>query len=250
MFSTLTSSTIQNLNIYTFEINSTNASNTGVLAGNISNTSTISNINIEFGSITASSGNVGGIAGTISNTEISNASVNINITSNSQNGYTGGLVGVATGNSVISLSCTKGEISGSNHLGGFIGNADNVTITNSYTITNVFSNYNNLNDIEIGGFAGNIDTNSTINRTFMYGSVKSENGFGNVAVYAGKNNSPNLQNNYAWNVNNYKLIFTDIENNNGVTFLTTDEFVTEESFVNFDFTTTWILEETHYPIFR
>lgn len=84
----------------------------------------------------------------------------------------------------------------------------------------------------------------------MYGNIKSENKFGNVGVYAGVNNSTNLQNNYAWNVNNYKLIFTDIENNNGVTFLTTDEFVTEESFVNFDFTTTWILEETHYPIFR
>ena len=38
--------------------------------------------------------------------------------------------------------------------------------------------------------------------------------------------------------------------NNGVIFLTTDEFTTEESFANFDFTTTWILEETHYPIFR
>lgn len=250
LFSTLTSSTIQNLKIYTFEINSTNVSNTGVLAGNISNTSTISNINIEFGSITANSGNVGGIAGTVDNTTITNASVNINITSNSQNGYAGGLVGVATGNSSISLSCTDGVISGGNYLGGFVGSAENVTISDSYTITNVSSTYNNLNDSEIGGFAGYIGANSTINSTFMYGSIKSENKFGNVGVYAGINNSSNLQNNYAWNVNNYKLIFTDIENNNGVTFLTTDEFVTEESFVNFDFTTTWILEETHYPIFR
>ena len=250
LFSTLTNSTIQNLNIYTFKINSTNASNTGVIAGNISNTSTISNINVEFGSITANSGNVGGIAGAIDNTTITKSSVNINITSNFHNGYTGGLVGVATGNSSILLSCTDGVISGGNYLGGFVGSAENVTISDSYTITNVSSTYNNLNDSEIGGFAGNIEANSTINNTFMYGNIKSENKFGNVGVYAGVNNSTNLQNNYAWNVNNYKLIFTDIENNNGVTFLTTDEFVTEESFVNFDFTTTWILEETHYPIFR
>lgn len=250
LFSTLTNSIIQNFNVYTFEINSTNASNIGVLAGSISDTSTISNINIEFGTITANSGNIGGIAGTVSNTEISNTSVNIIINSTSQNGYSGGLVGVATGNSSISLSYTDGVISGSNYLGGFIGKAESVTISDSYTIANVSSTYNNLNDSIIGGFAGNIEASSTISNTFMYGSIKSENGFGNVGVYAGINNSSNLQNNYAWNVNNYKLIFTDIENNNGVTFLTTDEFVTEESFVNFDFTTTWILEETHYPIFR
>ena len=249
LFSTLTSSTIQNLNIYTFGINSTKALNTGVIAGTISNTSTISNINIEFGAIETNSGNVGGIAGTIDNTTITKSSVNINITSNSQNGYTGGLVGVAKGNSSISLSCTDGVISGNNYLGGFVGSAENVIISNSYTTTNVSSTYNNLNDSEIGGFAGNIGTNSTINNTFMYGSVKSENRLGNVGVYAGKNNSTNLQNNYAWNVNNYKLIFKDLDNTNGVNFLTTDEFVIETSFLDFDFIHIWTLAGTKYPIF-
>ena len=83
----------------------------------------------------------------------------------------------------------------------------------------------------------------------MYGSVKSENRLGNVGVYAGKNNSTNLQNNYAWNVNNYKLIFSGLDNTKGVNFLTTDEFVIETSFLDFDFIHIWTLAGTKYPIF-
>ncbi len=246
LFETLTNATINNLYISSFFINSQNALNTGALAGTIEN-SQVENIYIEFGIIEGGfSGNIGGLAGEIASAEISNVESNININSTSQNGFTGGLVGVATNGSNISLSFSSGEITGLNNIGGFIGNADSVNIQNSYTLSMVSSETNDASTSKIGGFAGNISTNSSISTSFMYGSVKSLNNMGNVGVFAGVNNSSNLQNNYAWNVNNYNIVF--IGNIDGVKFLTTDEFASQSEFVGFDFTNIWTLEDLTYPV--
>lgn len=248
LFSTLNNAHIQNLNIFTFKINSLNSLNTGVIAGETIG-SQVENIKIYYGSIISNSGNVGGIAGNISGTTIFNAQVDISIESTSINGYTGGVVGTANNSSTISQSFSSGDISAFNNVGGFIGNAQDVLIENSYTTTNVTGTTNDASTSVIGGFAGNIEQNSTIKTSFMYGAVKSQNSIANVGVFAGKNNSIFLENIYAWNINNFHIIFNDQVSQNGVTFITTDEFYSQTSFVNFDFNTIWTLENTNYPKF-
>ena len=247
LFEKLSNATIKNLEISSFLVTSQNASNTGTLAGKIES-SQIENITIDFGNITSDSGNIGGFAGEISATSISKITSHVNITTSSQNGFAGGLVGVATDGSNISLSFSSGEIKGFNNLGGFIGNALSVAVENSYTTSSVSGETNDASTSVIGGFAGNISANSSISTSFMYGSVESLNGLGNAGVFAGVNNSNNLQNNYAWNVNNYKIVF--IGNNNGVLFLSTTEFVNQSSFTGFDFTNIWTLENSNCPVIK
>lgn len=247
LFETLSNATIKNLEISSFLVTSQNASNTGALAGKIEN-SQIENVTVDFGEIAGNSGNIGGLAGEIVGTTISKIKSNVNITTSSQNGFAGGIVGVATGGSNISLSFSSGKIIGLNNLGGFVGNAENVAIQNSYTTSSVAGETNDASTSAIGGFAGNISANSSISTSFMYGSVESLNGLGNVGVFAGVNNSSNLQNNYAWNVNNYKIVFSG--NNNGVSFLSTTEFAEQSSFAGFNFTDIWTLKNSSYPVFK
>ena len=247
LFETLSNATIKNLEISSFSFVSQNASNTGALAGKAIN-STIEDVTIDFGEIVVSSGNIGGLAGEITGTTISRIKSNVNISTSSQSGFAGGLIGVATGGSNISQSFSSGDITGLNNLGGFVGNAENATIENSYTTSSVAGKTNDASTSVIGGFAGNISANSSISTSFMYGSVESLNSLGNVGVFAGVNNSNNLQSNYAWNVNNYKIIFNG--NNNGTSFLSTTEFFEQSSFTGFDFIDVWTLENSNYPLFK
>ena len=247
LFEMLSGATIRNLEISSFLVASQNSLNTGALAGKIAN-SQIENVTVDFGEIAGNSGNIGGLAGEITGTTISKIKSNVNITTSSQNGFAGGIVGVATGGSNISLSFSSGEIIGLNNLGGFVGSAENVTIQNSYTTSSVAGETNDASTSVIGGFAGNISANSSISTSFMYGSVVSLNGLGNVGVFAGENNSSNLQNNYAWNVNNYKIVFSG--SGNGVSFLSTTDFAEQSSFAGFDFTDIWTLENSNYPLLK
>ncbi len=153
-----------------------------------------------------------------------------------------------SGGSNISLSFSSGKIIGLNNLGGFVGNAENVTIQNSYTTSSVAGETNDASTSFIGGFAGNISANSSISTSFMYGATMSVNGLGNVGVFAGENNSSNLQNNYAWNVNNYKIVFSG--NGDGVSFLSTTDFSIQSSFTGFDFMDIWTLENSNYPLLQ
>ena len=247
LFETLSNANVKNLEISSFLVASQNSSNTGALAGKIAN-SQIENVTLDFGEIVGDSGNIGGLAGEIAGTTISKTKSNVNITTSSQNGFAGGMVGVATGASTISLSFSSGKITGLNNLGGFVGNAENVAIQNSYTTSSVAGETNDASTSVIGGFAGNISANSSISTSFMYGSVESLNGLGNVGVFAGENNSSNLQNNYAWNVNNYKIVFSG--SGNGVSFLSTTDFAEQSSFAGFDFTDIWTLENSNYPLLK
>ena len=247
LFETLSNANVKNLEISSFLVTSQNASNTGALAGKIAN-SQIENVTVDFGEIAGNSGNIGVLAGEIAGTTISKIKSNVNITTSSQNGFAGGMVGVATGGSNISLSFSSGKITGLNNLGGFVGNAENVTIQNSYTTSSVAGENNDASTSVIGGFAGNISATSSISTSFMYGSVESLNGLGNVGVFAGENNSSNLQNNYAWNVNNYKIVFSG--SGNGVSFLSTTDFAEQSSFAGFDFTDIWTLENSNYPLLK
>ena len=63
----------------------------------------------------------------------------------------------------------------------------------------------------------------------------------NVGVFAGTNSSQNLQNNYAWNVNNYRLVFSGDVQDSQIKFLTTDEFASSSSFVDFQFGEVWTM---------
>ena len=240
LFTQLDGATFKNVNIYSFEITSKDADNTGVIAGEITN-STVENVNIYWGKISTSSGNAGAVAGTIKGTTINSVGAIVDIETSSQNGFSGILVGVATQNSLISKSYTDGKITGENNIGGFIGNAESVSIQDSYTTAKLNSTYSSATSSVIGGFAGAIGSDSSISRTFMFGSVKASNMLANVGVFAGTNSSQNLQNNYAWNVNNYRLVFSGDVQDSQIKFLTTDEFASSSSFVDFQFGEVWTI---------
>lgn len=249
LFATIENAEIKNLGVSVFEISTTSNEYIGVLVGEAVS-STISNCYVENGYI-ISNGTTGGLVGLANQTIVSKSYANVNITASfSQSSFfAGGLVGNATNETNIEECYSAGQINGQNNIGGFVGSLESSKVTNSFTTSKVISSYNNASDSAIGGFAGNVDQESSISLSFMHGNTYSSIGFGNLGSFIGKNQSSNLSYNYVWNVNNFKIIFNG-ENLNGITSLATDQFLSASNFAGFDFISIWGMSNESYPILR
>lgn len=243
IFESLTNAEISNLGISSFEITATSAGQVGALAAEASN-STILFVYADGGDIYAS-GVIGGLIGSISGTTISGSYASVSITG--QNSvFVGGFIGQALNTSSISQSYSGGNIVGLNNIGGFIGLAQDSSISNCYTTSAIVSSYNSAQDSSIGGFIGQ-SSGAVISNSFMHGSVKTS--LANAGVFIGYNSSSSLQNNYAWNVNNLRLVQRG-DQSQSISFLTTEQFLSASNFNGFDFISVWGMSKQSYPVLR
>jgi len=152
-------------------INQPSSTNKG-LFGSLEN-ATITNLGILNVDVTALN-RASALAGIINNSIISNCYS----TGSLQGGYAcGGLLGLAD-NSTVNSCYSSAEVSGSgNHVGGFLGRANNNTIINDcYSTGTLIGTYDH-----IGGFVGKIDENSTVINCYSIGNVTGVNNYGGFA---------------------------------------------------------------------
>ncbi|MCL2065506.1 MAG: T9SS type A sorting domain-containing protein [Candidatus Cloacimonetes bacterium] len=174
MFNTLSNSTIKNLNLEHINIAGTNA-NTGAVAGQAINNSSLENINT---SGFLSGLYAGGIVGALLNSTITNCSSSIS-PQRLSNSYIGGIASWAV-NSIIDGSSSSASveivnasdtIGNTQTLGGIVADIENSTISNSFSTGN-FS----TGSRPIGGIVATARNNSLIENCYSTGSV-STSGF-------------------------------------------------------------------------
>ncbi|WP_188459648.1 T9SS type A sorting domain-containing protein, partial [Psychroflexus planctonicus] len=175
-FGTLDNANISNLNFANATV--TGNSNVGVLAGIITNNSNIENISIQ-GSVTQNEElnleNIGGLAGAIGDSNLSDITIDINITSEgiqtggvagsvnnstlinlniagsiAGNNLTGGIVGIGENNTSIENASVTGTISGADFVGGIVGSADSTNLSENANEASV------TGTDQVGGIAGNL----------------------------------------------------------------------------------------------
>ncbi len=121
--------------------------------------------------VTTSGGETAGICGTASETNIYNVYNSGNVTANGSGSGTGGIIGLARNNSMISNAYNIAQIQASDNTGGIIGCMEaNGIIENSYNKTEVSGRAN------VSGIVGGIrlPENIKISRCYHYGSVEAE----------------------------------------------------------------------------
>lgn len=195
-------------------------------------------------------GYLGGIAGLMeSNTSIKNCyneGATLLKPNNCDYGYSGGITGCMKENTAIENCYNAGNITvnknncGRVFSGGIVGNAYSGSIKNTYNIMPV-AVYDN-NKTYAGGIAGDIN-NCDVMCCYNIGSVIAtdyDGGiFGTVA-------SSNVKSCYFLNLNNLSFgsSFDSVETRG----CTLDEMKNKETFENFDFDNTWIIDEKIYPL--
>lgn len=94
--------------------------------------------------------------------------------------YVGGLIGEIGGTATVSNSFAAVKVFGTEHAGGFIGNASDVTINDSYASGNVTS------DVSVGGFIGRAGTGVSVTDAYSTGNVSAS---GRIGGFLGTNTS-------------------------------------------------------------
>ncbi len=223
---------------------------------------TIKNLGIEIVNLTGNN-NVGGLVG-VNEGDIINCNVSGTIAGNEN---VGGLTGKQIGG-LISDSSATGEISGSRVLGGLVGDNQG-TIFKSYAQADVTGENN-----YIGGLIG-INLNTRVEDSYAIGPVTGEEYVGGLIGYA--NDTSYIKHTYSSGdifgtlyrggligfngdstQNNIVSSYWDIEGGyHGITGSaggdgkTTSEMVQEETFVGWDYTNTWNIEEGEtYPYLK
>ena len=177
---------------------------------------TMSGLNISGGSFSGLFGNING--GTVKNLEINNASVtstgnyngilagsvgastidNVHITGiSSVTGFnnTGGLVGYADGASIIKDSDSSANVTGSDYVGGFVGQ-NRAAISGSYATGDVSGSAPNA---WIGGFLGSNSATTIITNSYATGNVTAIGSFAQTGGFIGYNNGAGISSCYAAN---------------------------------------------------
>lgn len=234
-----------------------NGSHVGGLVGTNCNSGTISN-SYSTGSVQGNSYYTGGLAGSNIGGSISNSYSTCNVTGNNS---TGGLVGISyngtiknsystgsvTGNSstgglvghvwvdgIIVNSYSTGKVTGGDYTGGLVG-ASYGTITDSYSTGSVTGNN------YTGGLAGG--NYYTITNSYSTGEVKGNSYIGGLIGY---NNSGAVINSSYWNTQTSNLSISA-----GGIGKTTAQMKTKSTFVGWDFTNIWAIDEgKSYPYLR
>ncbi len=204
--------------------------------------------------------NVGGLIGSahggISNSyAIGNVDGDVEHSS-AGNDNLGGLVGYQYGGS-ISKSLALGNVSGTTKLGGLVGRFEGTSISQSYANGNVTGDYygdpsDEVGNYYIGGLVGY--AKGTVNESYASGVVK---GIEEDPVYTGcvvgyVNGSLSVSKSY-YDKSKCGLGVDGGENSVSVTGSpdkTTTEMQTQSTFVNWDFTDTWMIMENTYPFLQ
>lgn len=158
LFATVDNSTIKNLNIIVVGVNA-NAENAGALAGTVTSsdeitTSSIENVKVtyeDFGAVTIT--NFGGVVGYAEKTTISNVEViGLEVNSNANIAYAGGLVGVLKGSTELKNSTVNATIYGTTNVGGVVANnTGSIANINGSVVVNII---NATSDAMAGGVVG------------------------------------------------------------------------------------------------
>lgn len=169
---------IKNLHLTDVEI--VGGNNVGGLVGQITNsTSQFENCSVT-GEITGMSF-VGGMFGAARGV-ITNCSTNVIVTAGVGSWYAGGLAGVASG-ATITKCFAFGSVAGNYDVGGLLGLVQgSCSISQCYASVDVNSLPAITNSSALGGFAGCIDTDSTVSDCFSRGEVS---GHDNIAGFCG-----------------------------------------------------------------
>ncbi len=190
LFNTLNGAKIYDLKIENVNINQAQE-RLGALSKNIYN-SEIKGVNLK--NITIDSNNnkeVGSLTGYIQNTRVNN----VHVTDANISGSTriGGLIGFGQGgNNITSSSANANVIGSSNAVGGLAGEANNDTITNTYSIGFI------KGATDVGGLVGWADNSSIINN-FAKVQVNANN---NTGGFVGKIvTKANIKNNISFSIN-------------------------------------------------
>ncbi len=114
------------------------------------------------------------------------------VSSHGNSSYTGGLVGYANhGASRISFSYATGNVSGDTCVGGLVGEAKDVDISDSYALGSVIGSDN------VGGFCGKVHADAKLKDNYAWGKAVIASGSENAGGFVGSTQS-NIENNYTF----------------------------------------------------
>lgn len=240
LFKNTINATIKNLGVQNFNLTSMASESyySGALVGKAENSSIIScfadhgflNVNVNAGSL------IGLLSGGTVKYSYSTNNVTAIVSNEVSVSNLGGFIGKATGGSTIEECYSDGSVAGSRLIGGFVAEADDTTIKNTYTRVFVTTDYNGRDNPEVGGYAGIISAAAKIENSFMFGTISTD--LTTAGNFAGVNSSENLVNVYYWNNNSLEGIG---KNNASAAAkpLSTTEFNQASSFEEYDFIEIW-----------
>ncbi len=155
--------------------------------GRISNDSIIKNLTLTGIIKSTVLANFGTFAGDIENSTIDNCHSYVNITKDDNIWSTGGIVGVAYGNSIIKNSTNNGVVNGGSYIGGLLGCADGSSV--------IIENCENFNEVKrgdnvesqgTGGIVGQINRGKvSIINSINHGDITDSDSLDQREIYAG-----------------------------------------------------------------
>ena len=180
---------------------------------------------------------VGGLVGFSSKSSISESHSESLVTGTEYAVEVGGLVGYNYNKSTISKSYATGAVSGYDHVGGLVGeNAGYSKITDSYAWGAV--SIDGVDDpteiLTVGGLVGYNNDNSTVQNCYALGNVSGTGLYHGGLVGENEITSPILSSYSLGPDNGFGTVVTDAE------------MQIQGTFVDWDFTNTWVLDEG-YP---
>jgi len=205
------------------------SSSTGGLTG--SNSGTLTDV-YATGAVSADSSSAGGLVGTNDGT-ITRAYATGDVT-----GYqdTGGLIGTNNSGGTVSVAWAGGVVSGSNwYAGGMVGSNHGGSFTDSYASGRVRAlDY-------AGGFFGFTDGSGTFTRNYASGSVATTGGptAPHVGGFGGQSSGGTFTNNFWDRTSTGQSRASPIGSQ--ASGLTTAQAMTQSSYTNFNFTSTWVI---------
>ena len=146
--------------------------------------------------------------------------------------YVGILAGYAI-NATITEVYATGFVSGQHFVGGIAGSME---ATSAALISDAYTDCNVDGDSDVGGLIGNLGLNAEIERTYTVGHVQGDTDIGGLV---------------GWNDcaqhDNVTISFWDSQigpdESEGGTSRTTDEMMQQSTFTNWDFDSTWTIDE-------
>ncbi|MGI9917277.1 choice-of-anchor U domain-containing protein, partial [Vibrio owensii] len=173
LFASVDGAVIKNLTLEGDLSSVSGNTNVGMIAAKSASTAQVHYSNLTIAGTLSGVNNVGGIQGSIHAFEVDNVSVSADI--NASGIVIGGLFGNTAGSapSSITNSHFSGSVSGQRYVGGLVGSADEVTVSQSYVSVSA-----SVSDSYVGGVFGESEY-STIENSFVAGSINA------VDSYAG-----------------------------------------------------------------
>ncbi len=209
------------------------------LSGKISNCSSQGKV-----SSNTSTGYIGGFVGyNIGPASIVSSCIsNVEVIGSSSGNYIGGFVGRERSYAKVEKSYSRGSVvSGGDKVGGFVGQSALGKVSNCYSTSSVETTGSGSS---IGGFCG-ATYEATIEFCYSVGTNSTHKTKGFLGAEGGSNNvySNNYLDTLASGCNQTALEIA-------ASGKTTSEMQTESTYVGWDFTNTWGLEEGNYPTLK